>query len=71
MTTLPFTAEGSVTPVPVATPKPVGRVEWTDYHGRLYGVDAVGNVWLFKGGVPAARRSAASRLAAAILGWLR
>lgn len=53
--------------VPAAEPRPVGRVEWAAFGSTLYGVDAVGNVWVFRGGAPAARRVGYRRLVRSIL----
>lgn len=47
MTTLHTVPVGSQTlPIPVVLV--VGPVEWVEVHTRLYGIDAVGNVFVFK-----------------------
>lgn len=34
--------------VPVARPVPVGRLEWAQVGEKLYGVDAIGQVFIFE-----------------------
>lgn len=55
--------------VPVARPVPVGRMEWAQVGERLYGVDAIGQVFLFEPVVGADdRASALARFVNNILG---
>jgi hypothetical protein len=55
--------------VPFLTKVPVGLVEWVDTPTRLYGIDAVGNVFVFRTPFPASRP--ASPRHAGRFRWLR
>jgi hypothetical protein len=53
--------------VPVAEPRPVGRIEYAAVGDLIYGVDGVGTVWIIRGGRRVMREAAYRRLARAIV----